>query len=84
VRTRARLARPLRKAHGRAEYVRALHRTDADGQAWVSPLAGQESHRLVSLREANALIVLPEGDVDLVAGALVDIEVLAAGREIRG
>jgi molybdopterin molybdotransferase len=76
VRCRGRLAVPLRKARGRAEYVRALHRIDGDGQFWVRPLSGQESHRLVSLRQASVLLVLPEGEVDLAAGAMVDVEPL--------
>lgn len=78
VRWRARLAQPLRKGRGRAEFLRAVHRVDADGQLWARPLQGQESHRLVSLRQATVLLVLPEGDVDLAAGALVDIEPLFA------
>lgn len=76
VRWRARLATPVRKAHGRAEYLRAMHRIDADGQLWARPLVGQESHRLVSLGQASVLLVLPEGEVDLMAGALVDVEPL--------
>jgi molybdopterin molybdotransferase len=78
VRWRARLAAPLRKAAGRAEYLRAVHRIDADGQLWVRPLVGQESHRLVNLRQASMLVVLPEAEVELAAGALVDVEPLFA------
>jgi molybdopterin molybdotransferase len=78
VRWRARLAAPLRKAPGRAEYLRAVHRIDADGQFWVRPLVGQESHRLVSLRQASVLVVLPEPELELAAGALVDVEPLFA------
>ncbi len=76
-RWRARLEVPLRKSHGRAEYLRALHCIDAHGQLWVRPLQGQESFRLVSLRQASALLVLPEGEIDLAAGAVVDIEPLS-------
>lgn len=76
LRWRARLSTPLRKAHGRVEYVRAVHRIDGNGQLWVRPLLGQESHRLLSLRDASVLLVLPEGEIDLAAGALVDVEPL--------
>jgi molybdopterin molybdotransferase len=77
VRWRARLEVPLRKSHARAEYLRAAHRIDANGQLWVRPLVGQESHRLVSLRQASALLILPEGEVELETAALVDIEPLS-------
>lgn len=76
VRLRARLDTALRKRQGRAEFLRAEHRVDADGQLRVRPFTQQESHRLVSLAQASALVCLPEGEVDLAAGALVEIEVL--------
>ncbi|MBL8245260.1 MAG: hypothetical protein JNL89_13760, partial [Rhodanobacteraceae bacterium] len=64
----------------RAEFLRAVHRVDADGVLRVRALTQQESHRLVSLSQASALICLGEGEADLPAGALVEIESLAGGQ----
>lgn len=77
LRLRARLEAPLRKSHPRAEFLRAVQRVDADGTLRVRVFTQQESHRLVSLSQANALVCLGEGEVDLPAGALVDIEALS-------
>lgn len=80
LRLRARLEAPLRKTHARAEFLRAVHRVDADGVLRVRALTQQESHRLVSLSQASALICLGEGEADLPAGALVEIESLTGGQ----
>lgn len=76
VRWHARLSTPLRKTHARTEYVRGVHRIDAQGQIWVRPLLGQDSHRIVSLRHASVLLVLPEGEIDLAPGDRVAVEPL--------
>lgn len=76
LRARARLEAPLRKSHPRAEFLRAVQRVDADGTLCVRVFTQQESHRLVSLAQANALVCLGEGAVDLPAGALVEVEPL--------
>jgi len=76
VRWPARLLAPLRKTHARAEYLRAVYRVDAQGQLWVRPLLAQESHRSLSLMQASVLLNLPEGPIDLPAGAIINIEPL--------
>jgi len=78
IRWPARLAAPLRKSHARAEYLRGVYRVDTSGQLWVRPLLGQESHRSLSLTQASVLLPLPEGPVDLPAGAIINIEPLFA------
>lgn len=75
-RVRALLETPLRKRHARAEFLRAHHRIDEQGRLWARPFTQQESHRLVALAEATALVCLPEGEAELPAGAVVEIEVL--------
>ena len=81
VRWRARLLVPLRKSHSRAEYLRGIYSVDSQGQLWVRPISGQESHRSVALLQASVLLCLPESEVDLPAGALVEIEPLFAATE---
>lgn len=81
VRWRARLLLPLRKTHRRSEYLRGSYSVDSQGQLWVRPLSGQESHRSVALLQASVLLCLPEAEVDLAAGALVDIEPLFIGAD---
>ncbi len=81
LRWRARLLVPLRKTHKRAEFLRGIHNIDSQGQLWVRPLSGQESHRSVALLQASVLLCLPEAEIDLAAGALVDVEPLFARPE---
>ncbi len=75
----AMLETPLRKSHVRAEFLRARHHVDEQARLWVRPFTRQESHRLVGLAQASALVCLPEGEIDLSAGALVEIEPLRPG-----
>jgi molybdopterin molybdotransferase len=84
LRRRARLETALRKTHARAEHLRGVHRSDANGQLWVRPVLGQDSHRIVSLAEANVLLLLPEGALDWPVGTLVDIEPIALTEAAHG
>jgi len=65
-----RLAAPLRRNLARDEFVRARSRADRDG-AVLEPLAGQESHMIVRAAAADALVHVPRGEGELVAGAPV-------------
>ncbi|HEX4219594.1 MAG TPA: gephyrin-like molybdotransferase Glp [Acidimicrobiales bacterium] len=51
-----------RRRDGKSHFVRVLARVDGSGTLWVRPTAGQASHQLRSMAEANALAVLPDGD----------------------
>ncbi len=65
-----RLATPLRRGEGRDEFVRA--RSCPGPEAVVlEPLSGQESHMIVRAAAADALVLVPRGEGELVAGALV-------------
>ncbi|HEX9041322.1 MAG TPA: gephyrin-like molybdotransferase Glp [Trebonia sp.] len=68
---RATLAGPARSPAGRRSYLRGV----LDGGK-VTPLSGQQSHQVAALGRANALIVVPEQDTQLPAGATVDVLVL--------
>src|SRR5205823_4974801 len=61
------LARALRPDPRRDELVRA--RVTAGGE--LDPLSGQESHMIVRAAEANALVYVPTGGIELPAGATV-------------
>jgi len=63
------IAAPLRKMAPRAAFERALVK---DGL--VYPLEGQDSYQLRSLADANALLVLPEGEVEYQVGDLVRVD----------
>jgi molybdopterin molybdotransferase len=63
------IAAPLRKTAPRAAFERALVK---DGL--VYPLEGQDSYQLRSLADANALLVLPEGEVEYQVGDLVRVD----------
>ena len=60
-----------RRQFARVEYVR-----DDDGNAWVTPVSGPGSHLVGGLARANALAIVPEGDVDVAKGAILDVMVL--------
>src|SRR5579859_3974608 len=65
-----RLAVALRRNASRDELVRARARIDRD-EVVLEPLAGQESHMIVSAAAADALVHVPRGDGELAAGAVV-------------
>jgi molybdopterin molybdotransferase len=67
----AALTGPVRSPAGRRSFLRGV----LDGGK-VTPLSGQQSHQVASLGRANALIVVPERETQLPAGATVDVLVL--------
>jgi molybdopterin molybdotransferase len=67
----ATLTGPVRSPSGRRSYLRGvLNGTE------VTPLSGQQSHQVASLGRANALIIVPEPETQLPAGAPVNVLVL--------
>ena len=63
----------LRRApDGKTHFVRAVAWVDPAGGWRIRPMAGQDSHQLAAMAEANALVVLPDGD-GVTAGATVDV-----------
>lgn len=73
MRWRLPLATETRKKPGFAFVQKAALRTDADGGVRVHPLRGQESFRIVPLRDANAWALLPEDDETIATGTLVEV-----------
>jgi molybdopterin molybdotransferase len=69
---RARLAAPLRRNAARDELVRARTSRDED-ETVVEPLAGQESHMIARAAAADALVHVPAGEGELMAGSRVRI-----------
>ncbi len=65
-----RLARAVRRSPGRDELVRA-RRGVGDGGVVLEPLDGQESHMIASAATADALVLVPQGEGELPAGAAV-------------
>ncbi len=74
---RARLADPLRKKPGRADYQRGVLEYDDKGEPVVHSTGGQGSAILTSLTGANCFIVLPAEQGDLQAGEFVTVEPFA-------
>ncbi len=72
----AQLETPLNKRHDRREYQRGRMIQGASGKLWVRPISGQGSHQLASLREADCLIVLPDGPQSYAAGDTITVEPL--------
>ncbi len=70
---RARLHSGWRKTHERLEFLRGRLSCDADGVLWVEPNPADGSHRMRAAADSDALIVLPEGELTLDAGATVDV-----------
>jgi molybdopterin molybdotransferase len=73
----AQLDHPVRKSHGRLEFLRGNLYCDAQGQLRVSPNPADGSHRLRAAADSNALIILPEAPGDWLAGQVVDVLPLA-------
>lgn len=72
-RLRARLRSDWRKTHERLEFLRGRLSCDSDGVLWVAPNPADGSHRMRAAADSDALIVLPEGELALDAGATVDV-----------
>ncbi|MGV1010146.1 MAG: gephyrin-like molybdotransferase Glp [Dermatophilaceae bacterium] len=74
----ARLAGPLRSPDGRRQLARARARRTPSG--WeVQPLAGQASHFVADLADADALVLVPEAVTALGAGDVVEVLLLDGG-----
>jgi molybdopterin molybdotransferase len=73
----ARLCAPLRKAHDRAEFVRARLDCPEDGQLRATPLARQGSGMLGGVADADCLIFVPESAPSLAEGDRVEVLPLA-------
>lgn len=72
-RWKAVLQAPWRKTHERLEFLRGRLEGGADGRLQVAPNVADASHRLRAAADGNALIVLPDGARDYVAGDVVDV-----------
>jgi molybdopterin molybdotransferase len=78
---RARLTESLRSPAGRRQFARGRYLADAaGGTGSVGPVGGAESHLVGALAQANALIVVPEDETAVEAGALVDVVLLDEAR----
>lgn len=67
---RGRLSQAVKRNAQRDEFLRA--RCERDGDAVIlRPVAGQESHMIVSAAQADALVHVPRGDGELAAGSEV-------------
>jgi len=62
-----RLAAALKLSPARDQLVRARRRDAQDGATELEPLRGQESHMIASAAGADALVLLPRGEGELVA-----------------
>ena len=69
----AELTGPLRSPAGRRSFLRGVL-DRAAGK--VTPLTGQGSHQIATLGKANALVVVPEGVVQMSAGDIAEVLVL--------
>lgn len=65
-----RLAVAAARNAGRDDLLRARARTTDDGVV-LEPVGGQESHMIVRAAEADALVLVPRGDGEIAAGAVV-------------
>jgi molybdopterin molybdotransferase len=66
----AELTEPVRSPADKRSFLRAV----LDKQTGlVTPVPGQSSHQLASLAKANALVIVPEQDTELPAGANVEV-----------
>jgi len=71
----AALAGPIRKIPGRTEFQRGV--LVQDGDRWTVRTTGEQgSGVLSSMSQANCFIVLPADAGDLVAGTVVDVQLL--------
>jgi molybdopterin molybdotransferase len=75
----ARLAVPVHKKGGRAEFQTARLRLDSEGVLWVTPTPAQGSALLKSLAAADAFLYLPAGTRSYMPGDVVQILPLECG-----
>lgn len=69
----ARLLLPVHKRHARAEFQRAKLSCDLHGTLSAKPQPRQGSGMLRGVADADALIVLPEGEREFAAGDVVEV-----------
>jgi len=67
---------PIKKAPGRTEFQRGILTQEPDGQWTVRVTGDQGSGILSSMSRANCFIVLPDGQGNTPAGAMVDVQLL--------
>jgi len=67
---------PIKKAPGRTEFQRGILSQEADGNWTVRVTGDQGSGILSSMSRANCFIVLPDGQGNTPAGAMVDVQLL--------
>lgn len=67
------LLEPVRKKHTRREYQRCRLEPDGEGRIGVRPGPAQASHHLRGVRDADALVELPEGELDWPIGRIVRV-----------
>ena len=72
-RWRARLTAPFAKRGERLEFLRGSLGVDDGGGLRATPDPADGSHRLRGAADAEALLVLPEGSREFVAGDVVDV-----------
>ncbi len=70
---RAQLSQNISKQHARLEFMRGDLHIDNQGLISVTPNAATGSHRLRAAAESNALIILPEGEGNIAAGAMMRV-----------
>ena len=76
---RARLTTDTKKAKGRTDFQRAKLTQQADGRFEVTCFAGQQSHRIKQLSQANCFAVLDKDSGDVPAGTSVLVQPFAWG-----
>ena len=76
VREPAILAHEVSHSEARTEFQRVVLTRQADGRLSASTTGFQGSGRLLSMRGANGLIVLPHGQGDFAAGSVVEAIIL--------
>jgi len=69
----ARLATAWSKRHSRLEFLRGCLLSDDTGAWQVHPNPADGSHRMRAAADSDTLIVLPEGECDYPAGAVVEV-----------
>ena len=70
------LAHDVAHTADRTEFQRVILTRQADGSISAGTTGAQASSRLLSMRQANGLIVLPHGQADFPAGSVVEALVL--------
>lgn len=70
---RARLRSAINKRHARAEFQRAKLECDENAVLWATPHPKQGSGMLRGVAEADAMILLPEGEREFAIGEAVEV-----------